>query len=269
MGTGVLQASGALDISDVDDGEAAFQTAVTGAAGNLGSLDLAADGSYTYSVANEDVQSLGATGTHVDTFTIKALDGTSKEVSFTIHGVNDDAVIEDPTHASVTEDVGEVDGKLSATGTIGIEWEDVASLVSEQRFQVETQSGSVYLGSLVATEAAGGIRLASEEGTIDLPSNQIVRMTPIEGEWLDRLDGDVSAGYSLVSANNQKQFNFELGMEYQTEELLVVLNADATTTNSSNNPETRRGRVGLETYRLLPERWVVSSWKRCSCRPGA
>ena len=63
-----------------------------------------ADGHYTYSVANSAVQYLGAGDTKVDTFTISALDGTTKSVSFTIHGVNDAAVIGTPTVSNVTED---------------------------------------------------------------------------------------------------------------------------------------------------------------------
>jgi hypothetical protein len=152
-------------------------------------------------------------------------------------------------------------GKLSfdtdATGTIDVEWEDVAHLVSQQYFQLETQAGDVYLGALAENAEAGNVRLIAEDGAVDLPVGEVVRLTPIEGEWLSRLDGDISAGYSLVSANDQTQFNFELNMEYQTEKLLVVLDSDATTTNSSNNPETRRGTVALQTYRLLPERWFT------------
>jgi hypothetical protein len=152
-------------------------------------------------------------------------------------------------------------GKLSfdtdATGVIGVEWEDVARLVSAQQLQVETQAGDYYLGPLAEGAPAGQLRIASESGTKELAVLDVVRMTPIEGDWLARLDGDISAGYSLASANDQTQFNFEFDMEYQTEKLLVVLNADATTTNSKNNPETQRGNVALQSYRLLPERWFT------------
>ena len=40
------------------------------APGNLGSLTLAANGGYTYSVANSAVQFLGATDTRTDSFTV-------------------------------------------------------------------------------------------------------------------------------------------------------------------------------------------------------
>src|SRR5437868_1575075 len=98
-----LASSRPLAISDVDTGEGHFNTTVTPGAVNLGSLVLAANCSYTYSVPNALLpfptrrsSDLG-TSSHVDTFTVAAADGTTKLVSFTIHGTNDAAVIGDPT----------------------------------------------------------------------------------------------------------------------------------------------------------------------------
>src|SRR5262249_62323648 len=60
----------------------------TGAQGNLGSLTLQTNGSYTYTVADSAVQFLGPNDTKVDTFTVTAFDGTTKQISFTIHGTD-------------------------------------------------------------------------------------------------------------------------------------------------------------------------------------
>jgi VCBS repeat-containing protein len=90
---GNLTASGTLSISDADQGQASFQTGVTGAQDNLGSLTLQANGSYIYTVANSAVQYLGTNDTKVDTFTVTAFDGTTKQISFTIHGANDAALL--------------------------------------------------------------------------------------------------------------------------------------------------------------------------------
>src|SRR5581483_12033066 len=86
---GNLTAAGSIPISDADPGQATFQTAVATAAGDLGSLTLHADGQYVYSVANAATQSLGAGAIKIDTFTVTSADGTTKQVSFTIHGVDD------------------------------------------------------------------------------------------------------------------------------------------------------------------------------------
>jgi VCBS repeat-containing protein len=117
---GRLTETGRISITDPDTGEAKFQTAVTAAAGDKGQLVLAEDGTYTYSVANADVQYLGAGIVKTDTFTIKSFDGTSKAVSFTITGVNDDAVIGDPNPASVTEDLSVVANRMSASGQLTV-----------------------------------------------------------------------------------------------------------------------------------------------------
>jgi large repetitive protein len=149
-GGGQLTATGTLSISDLDDGEASFQTTVTPAAGALGSLTLAADGGYTYAVANADVQFLGAGDTQVDKFTVAALDGTTKEASFTITGVNDAAVIGDPTVDDVTEDLNVVGGNLTAVGTISIGDDDAG----EATFNTTVTPDAGVLGSL--TLAADG-----------------------------------------------------------------------------------------------------------------
>jgi VCBS repeat-containing protein len=71
-------------------------------------------------VANAQVQYLGDGETKVESFTIKSLDGTSKDVSFTIIGVNDGAIIGDPTDSIVIEDTELFRGNLVASGTISI-----------------------------------------------------------------------------------------------------------------------------------------------------
>jgi VCBS repeat-containing protein len=131
MTGGNLTATGTLTISDADTGEAHFQTGVTGDPANLGSLTLAADGSYSYSVANSAVQFLagsdanGGTDSHVDTFTVTAADGTHKQVSFTIHGANDEAVIVDvgtPDFAAIEAggDNNATAGDPNASGTLNV-----------------------------------------------------------------------------------------------------------------------------------------------------
>src|SRR6185369_3731406 len=117
---GNLTASGTIAISDVDAGQANFSTTVTGFGSPLGTLVLAAGGSYTFTVSNAAIQSLGAGQTVTDTFTVTSADGTTKNVSFTINGTNDAAVIGTPTVSSVTEDVGVTGGNLIASGSISI-----------------------------------------------------------------------------------------------------------------------------------------------------
>ncbi|MFM9941757.1 MAG: beta strand repeat-containing protein, partial [Hyphomicrobiaceae bacterium] len=96
--SGNLVATGAISVNDGDAGQSSFQTTVGSAPGNLGVLSIAANGSYTYTVANSAVQHLGVgtTTDAVDSFTLTSFDGTTANVSFTIHGTNDAPVIGEP-----------------------------------------------------------------------------------------------------------------------------------------------------------------------------
>ncbi len=89
---GNLTTGGSLNVTDPDSGEANFQASVTPFAGTLGSLAIAADGTWSYSVANAAVQHLKAGESKLETFTVRTVDGTEHTVSITIHGVNDAAV---------------------------------------------------------------------------------------------------------------------------------------------------------------------------------
>ncbi|WP_143874403.1 beta strand repeat-containing protein [Nostoc linckia] len=85
-----LTATGSLTVNDVDAGQNIFNTTVTSATGNLGSLSITQAGAYSYSVANSAVQYLRAGQTKAETFTVKSVDGTaSRNIVVTINGVND------------------------------------------------------------------------------------------------------------------------------------------------------------------------------------
>src|SRR5262249_7324916 len=111
---------------------------------NVGSVTLQDNGIYTYTVADGAVQCLGANGAMVGSFTVTALDGTTKQISFTIHGANDAAVIGDPTVHDVTEDVNVVNGNLTASGTISISDADQ----NQASFQTTVTGAQGKLGSL-------------------------------------------------------------------------------------------------------------------------
>ncbi len=150
-----LVATGTISISDPDPGQAVFHTTVLPVGTPLGALVLDAQGNYTYVVDNGAVQYLGENDAKVDSFTITSADGTSKVVSFTIHGTNDPAVIGTPSESSVTEDVAVSGGNLAVTGSISISDADT----DQNIFQIAVIGASGNLGSLVL--AANGTYLYS------------------------------------------------------------------------------------------------------------
>ncbi|TCN96443.1 VCBS repeat-containing protein [Vibrio crassostreae] len=110
-----LKVSGTLTVTDVDTGEAHFSN--TDIAGNLGTLHLTESGSWTYDLDNTNptVQALGKGVTATDTITVHSADGTPHQVTITVNGTNDVAIIGGTNSGAVTEE-----SKLQTSGTLTV-----------------------------------------------------------------------------------------------------------------------------------------------------
>ena len=125
---GVLTTVSSLTITDVDAGEAKFQTGavltkvegtVLTANAALGTLTFNADGSYRYSVDNSKVAYLKNGESVVETYTVTSFDGTTTStIVIRIQGADSGAVVSpatpDSDKGAVTEDVAlTTGGKLN------------------------------------------------------------------------------------------------------------------------------------------------------------
>ncbi|WP_298865415.1 VCBS domain-containing protein, partial [uncultured Sulfitobacter sp.] len=89
----ILTTSGTLAISDVDAGEAVFTAAtLTGTNGDL-SIDTAGNWSFTADTTQSAIQELGAGDSLSEVFTVASADGTTQDITITINGTNDAAMI--------------------------------------------------------------------------------------------------------------------------------------------------------------------------------
>ncbi|UNV94013.1 VCBS domain-containing protein [Comamonas sp. 7D-2] len=154
---GKLSVDGAVTITDTDDGESTFNTGSlkftgsTHAGGQLGAIDIKADGSYTYTVDNAAVQFLKAGQTIVETYTVESADGTgTSTITITINGTNDLPELTNDAQ-SVTEDAGVSGGKLSVDGAVTITDTDDGESTFDTgslKFTGSTHSGG-QLGAIV------------------------------------------------------------------------------------------------------------------------
>jgi len=144
-----------------------------------------------------------------------------------------------------------------AASTIYIEWDMVTQLVSNQYLRVETNLGELYFGSLIEPASKGALRVKGERKTIDLTLTDVVRIGTMSPEFSKCWSGDVSAGYSLVSANQQSQFNFDLHVQCRFPTFLTRLSANDIKTGTSTTQSSRTAAALLEAYHLFPERWFA------------
>lgn len=153
-------------------------------------------------------------------------------------------------------------GKLSfntdATGTISIEWDKVAQLISTQHIQVETSSGARYFGELVEPPKDDRLVVVTGEGPQILDPTRVIIMEPIEGSGFSALDVDVSLGYNFAKANGVKQVNAGLNASYRTRQRILSLAASTIISDSDSEDASERKNFAIQWTRLFSDRWTTS-----------
>jgi VCBS repeat-containing protein len=147
IGDAAVTATGTISISDVDTGDSPSFADVASTAGDnaYGSFVLSS-GTWTYTLDQSAVQDLDASDTVTDVHTYTATDGTTQQITVTITGTNDTAVVSGTTTGAVTEgNVG--DAAVTATGTISIN--DADTNDSPSFADVGTTAGDNAFGSFV------------------------------------------------------------------------------------------------------------------------
>ncbi|MFA0428645.1 VCBS domain-containing protein [Vibrio sp. 10N.222.51.C5] len=110
-----LTVSGQLNITDIDSKEAHFSN--SDLKGTLGTLHLKDNGDWTYDLDNKkpQVQALGQGSATTDIITIHSADGTPHQITITVIGTNDKAVISGTSAGVVTEE-----SQLQTSGTLAV-----------------------------------------------------------------------------------------------------------------------------------------------------
>ena len=154
-------------------------------------------------------------------------------------------------------------GKLrfdtDATGTIPIEWDEVDYLSSDQNIQVETDAGVRYLGQLTRASDKSRVIVETSAGPVDLEAPNVVLMTPIEEKGIERLDGEITAGFNFAKASEVQQFQLGLDADFRTETRIFGLRVDSVISDSEDNESSQRQSLNLDYTRLRPNHWLTGA----------
>ncbi|MBE2166817.1 VCBS domain-containing protein, partial [Cobetia sp. 2AS1] len=180
------------ETAPVSDGAAAVIT------GEHGELTLAADGSYSYQSARDDLQYLaaGESVTDVYTYVITDADGdtATTTLTITINGSNDAPEISVSSGDSAAAILTETDSPLSASGTLSVDDVDLSNSVTPSVTGVSSDGDTGTLDNdgllaLLGVDTGAIIDDESTEGTLNWSFD-----SSAAGESFDYL----SAGESLV-----------------------------------------------------------------------
>lgn len=167
--------SGTLIVSDIDNGESFIDDSRTPVpvGSVLGSLTIAANGDWNYSVDNTLLQYLAAGETRDEVFTVFALDGTEHTITVTLTGTNDTPDVQVKGGDKDTVTLVETDAVLTTSGQLSVTDIDVADSVTPSVTGVSVSAGNrgslsdVQLLAMVSVDAGAVIAAGETSGKIN------------------------------------------------------------------------------------------------------
>lgn len=151
---------------------------------------------------------------------------------------------------------GRLTFKTDATGTIKVEWDEVAFLQVDQHVQVEVQSGARYFGRISKQETEAQIRVETAAGPVDLENITVVSMDPIDQSGFKDVDLNVALGYNYTKASNVSQFNVSADAKYRSRFRILSAKYSSVISDSSNNDLSERQTLAFNYTRLRSNRWL-------------
>ncbi|MDH4054771.1 MAG: DUF481 domain-containing protein [Gammaproteobacteria bacterium] len=164
-------------------------------------------------------------------------------------------------------DFGSLRYSTDSMGTVNIDWEDVATIKSDQKLQVEITSGTRYFGSLIESETQHSIIVVTKNGPVEIENSDVTRMTPIETDsrLVERLDGSISLGTSSQKGSGVSTLNLSSNVQYRTRTYLIGLDINSTITDQPSEETSSRHNVSSNYQRFRSNRWFtewLASWER-------
>lgn len=146
--------------------------------------------------------------------------------------------------------------KTDFMGTINVEWEHIKEVTSQYGFQVELTSGARYLGSIEPADD-GKLEVTGAYSQIKTDVIEVVKVTPIEDKFWDRIKGSVDFGFSFKRANRVTDYNLSAETSYRVEKYLTSVGYDSSLSSTQNVETTQRNVVSTQFHRFLENRWSI------------
>ena len=150
-------------------------------------------------------------------------------------------------------------GRLRLTtdwmGTVSIEWNNIDRIESQYEFQIERTDGQRVTGFIDRTNGQKELVLRSQMHTFEFEHDAIVRISPMEDRFRDRLKGSMSLGYSFTKASDVAQGNLSFQVSHRTEIRSLTAEGSTIVTKDQVDETTQRSNLRFSMYRFRKNRW--------------
>jgi len=150
--------------------------------------------------------------------------------------------------------------KTDDMGTLNIEWQKIASILAKSYYEVEMRAGQKYYGSIDSLNSNKRLIVKGYSGSNIVLKDSVVKITTIKSGIWEKIDGNISFGFSYAKANQLGNLNFGSELYYRTEKFYnnLSLSALLNTTEQTTSSETLIGSFVLK--RLLDKKWSIAGF---------
>jgi len=161
-------------------------------------------------------------------------------------------------------DFGALRYSTDSMGTVSIDWEDIVGITSDQNLQIELTNGTKYFGKLRTSDDEFSIRVRTASAEVDLRTQQVVRITPIDEQekfWRN-LDGSFSLGLQTQKSSEVTTSNFNLDVYRRARTYLVGLKMNSAITDQPSEETKAQQSVEVNYQRFRGNRWFTDWFTR-------
>jgi hypothetical protein len=157
---------------------------------------------------------------------------------------------------------GRLEFKTDDAGTLYLEWDKLASLVTIHTVEIMKTDGTTYLGSLQRTNDRT-LAVVIADQTVEMPMYEVTLITPIGQSLWSRLDGSFDAGFSYTKSSGIAQLTLNSDTIVRRPRFQGRLTASfVQTEQEENDSRDDRGAIEFSYLRYRWQRWYVAAATR-------
>lgn len=152
--------------------------------------------------------------------------------------------------------------KLSTAdaSTVYIEWNKIDSIKILNPMRILLDNGKILYGKMLPAGEIGKCFIWSTSGLpLAMELIRIVALAPMEEEFLDRISGTLSTGFSYVKATKVMQMNFDATVKYSRNKNQIQLSYSGLFSEDPTSGYSQNQNGGATYMRLLPKKWFAIS----------
>jgi hypothetical protein len=138
-----------------------------------------------------------------------------------------------------------------------IVWNNMFEIYTVTSFFITLSDGSKYYGTLQSILPSRVNILTVDFRVVACDMIDIVQLTPIKKNFLDRIDASIDVGFSLTKANNLRQFSTNSSISYIAPKWSTDASFNSLYSQQDSVAQTQRSDAAINYRYILKRRWYT------------